>query len=48
MNWLNGGTLIWLWHGEPKLNFIFAKMFFSMKVKGQGNSSSQGRADKPS
>jgi len=34
--------------GEPKLNFIFAKMFFGMKVKGQGNPSLQGRAEKPS
>jgi len=34
--------------GEPKLNFIFAKIFFGMKVKAQGNPSSQGRAGKPS
>jgi len=34
--------------GEPNLNFIFAKMFFGMKVKGQGNSNNQGRAGKPS
>jgi len=55
MNWLNGGTLIWLWHGEGfkpwctqiKLYF-FGKMFFGIKVKGQGNPSSQGRAGKPS
>jgi len=31
--------------GEPKLNFIFfCQNFFGMKVKGQGNPSSQGRA----
>jgi len=34
--------------GEPKLNFIFAKMLFGMKVKGQGNPSSQGSAGKAS
>jgi len=27
---------------EPKLNFFFAKISFGMKVKGQGNPSSQG------
>jgi len=32
--------------GEPKLNFIFAKIFFGMKVKGQGNLRSQGRVGK--
>jgi len=28
--------------GEPKLNFLFAKIAFGMNVKGQGNPSSQG------
>jgi len=37
-----------IWHGmgsnldEPKLNFLFAKISFGMKVKGQVNPSSQG------
>jgi len=28
--------------GETKLNFLFAKISFGMKVKGQGNPSSKG------
>jgi len=28
--------------GEPKLNFLFAKISFGMNVKGQGNPNSQG------
>jgi len=48
MNLLSGYALMWHWHGYGfeawwiKLGFILVKFSFGMKVKGQGNPSSQG------
>jgi len=45
MNWLNGctwfdiGMVMGSNLGEPKLNSLFAKISFSLKVKGHGNPS---------
>jgi len=40
---VHGLSLAWLWVqtlvGEPKLNSLFAKISFSLKVKGHGNPS---------
>jgi len=32
-------TLAWLWVGSLQINFLFAKISFGMKVKGQRNPS---------